>query len=303
MTSIKNVIVIQQTNAMLEVLHQQRCKIMEAKDCIDGIRKTVRYAPDLIVAEIEIPVLTGFSMAKILKILQINIPVILTSFIEKNREKVAALENVAAFMLNPSVGSESNIKKLGLEFDLIRRKLKEDVRSKSTHLYKFRQHEWANLIGLSEKERILIVEDDASFRILTLKKLDLAGKYELYSAQDGLEGIFKALLVEPHLILTDIMMPVLDGMAMSQMFYILNKPFPIVFLSSKEDEETRRKAQKATGVLGYLAKKTIADTEYFMNQVEKYLSRANAWHQAQEELFQKGTIETLKKMEESKTPF
>ena len=32
--------------------------------------------------------------------------------------------------------------------------------------------------------------------------------------------VFKALLIEPDLILTDIMMPKLDGMAMSQIFYI-----------------------------------------------------------------------------------
>ncbi|MCP4751572.1 MAG: response regulator [Proteobacteria bacterium] len=296
MASGKNVIVIQQTAEMLEVLYALKYKTMEAKDCIEGIRQTIRYSPDLVVVEIDTPSLNGLSMAKILKILQIKVPIVLTSFVEKHRKPAEAMDNVIGFLINPTAHSEKDKLTIRAEFESIKGELSQLDITKPEHIYSFRQHEWANLIGISGRKKVLIVEDDVSFKLLTLKKIDGADKYDLFSAQDGLEGVFKALLVEPDLILTDIMMPILDGMAMSQIFFILNKPFPIVFFTAKDDEESKRKAEKAIGVLGYMHKSAIKDTALFLEKIERYLTEAESLKLSREKIYQKGETEPLKKM-------
>ena len=303
MSFTRNVIVIQQSQEMLEVLQKHRYKVLEASDCIDGIRKIIRFRPNLVVAEISMPALNGFSMAKILSKLEIDIPIILTSFIEKHQKQAATHHNVVGFMVNPSPQTGFDKKAFVAQIDTIFRELKGRERGSSEHVYRFRQHEWANLIGLSVKKRVLLVEDDEVFRTLTLTKLDAVNRFNLFTSNDGIEGVFKALLVEPDLILTDIMMPNLDGMAMSQLFYILNKPFPIVFLSAKDDAETQKKVQKAVGILGFMNKSLIKNTDEFLKQIDTYLDQAAKMAQSRKKVYQEATADNMKDIEEGKSEF
>lgn len=64
-----------------------------------------------------------------------------------------------------------------------------------------------------DTKRILIVEDDQSVRVL-LKLFLMRGKYTVNEARNGLEGYGIARQVEPHLIITDLNMPVMDGVAL-----------------------------------------------------------------------------------------
>ena len=58
--------------------------------------------------------------------------------------------------------------------------------------------------------RILLIDDEAD--ILEFVKYNLSRDgYEVYTAANGAEGLQVALNVKPHLILLDMMMPVLDG--------------------------------------------------------------------------------------------
>ena len=58
--------------------------------------------------------------------------------------------------------------------------------------------------------RILLIDDEAD--ILEFVKYNLSRDgYEVYTASNGAEGLQVALKVKPHLILLDMMMPVLDG--------------------------------------------------------------------------------------------
>jgi len=289
----RNVVVIQQTTEMHELLASMKFKVMEAKNCIDGIRKIIRYSPDLVIGEIDMPNLNGLSMARILHVLQIKVPIILTSFLEKYREPALVYSNVAGFLINPTHLTDEQRLVFNAEFNSITEKLEDWDLDISKYKYSFRQHEWANLLGLSNRKKLLLVEDDVAFKTLTLRKLDNVGNYDLFSAQDGLEGVFKALLVEPDLILTDIMMPKLDGMAMSQIFYILNKPFPIVFLTAKDDKESKVKAQKTMGALGYMNKRILKDRDLFLQSIDKYIKKAETIKPSRTKLYQEGDSEAL----------
>jgi DNA-binding response OmpR family regulator len=57
---------------------------------------------------------------------------------------------------------------------------------------------------------ILLVEDDASVRELLKVLLEVEG-YDIVEARDGMEGLEKAGVVKPDLMILDLMMPEVDG--------------------------------------------------------------------------------------------
>lgn len=63
------------------------------------------------------------------------------------------------------------------------------------------------------KKRILVVEDEQSILNVLCDKLSKEG-FDLLKAMDGKEGLNKALQEKPDLILLDLLMPVMDGIAM-----------------------------------------------------------------------------------------
>src|SRR5664279_1928160 len=61
-------------------------------------------------------------------------------------------------------------------------------------------------------QKILIIDDELAY--VRLLRDNLERNYEILSAQDGEEGLIMAKKEKPNLILLDIRMPKLDGMAM-----------------------------------------------------------------------------------------
>ena len=59
--------------------------------------------------------------------------------------------------------------------------------------------------------KILVIDDDKGLRKSLTLILDDAG-YPVIQAQDGKEGLAKALSEEPDIILCDVRMPELDGL-------------------------------------------------------------------------------------------
>lgn len=284
----KNIIVINQRKEMLDLLYDLEFSLMPANDCIEGIRQTIRYQPDLVIADINSPNLNGLSMARILNTLMIKTPIILTASDLKYRKHALSFPNVNGFLLNPG-------KDTGITRDKARKAL-ESVIFDASHLnlesvefsYSFRQREWACLMGKSGRPKLLIIEDDTAVKIGLLRILDDTKGYDLFSAEDGLEGVFKALLVEPQMILTDISMPMLDGLAMCQIFNILDKPFPVVFITSLEHKEIPDKALKSKGVMGIIDKKMLTDPNAFIGQINDYSEQAS---EMRSRLKQNGTRE------------
>ena len=70
---------------------------------------------------------------------------------------------------------------------------------------------------MPKKARILIVDDDPDFVEATKMVLESV-PYEVVVARNGKEGIEVAKKKKPDLVLLDIIMPVRDGLAASQLF-------------------------------------------------------------------------------------
>jgi len=60
-------------------------------------------------------------------------------------------------------------------------------------------------------DKILIVDDEPSIRELLAAFLEIEGGYEVYTAPSGHEGLRQLYEHHPDLVVTDIMMPGMDG--------------------------------------------------------------------------------------------
>jgi CheY-like chemotaxis protein len=66
------------------------------------------------------------------------------------------------------------------------------------------------------KYKILVVEDDQNIRITLTEIFRMAG-YSVITARDGDEGYLQALAHQPDLIVTDLNMPILDGVELAKL--------------------------------------------------------------------------------------
>lgn len=100
---------------------------------------------------------------------------------------------------------------------------------------------------------ILVVEDNEDL-LLLLKRL-LEPNYQVLTAYNGREAIEVVDNEKVDLILTDVMMPVMDGIQMTQQ--LRNRPdapnCPIIMLTAKHDDESRAEAYQA-GADAYITK-------------------------------------------------
>lgn len=109
---------------------------------------------------------------------------------------------------------------------------------------------------LSESEeapRILIVEDRAEVARWEMRQLDPG--YSFYFAADGEEGLRIAEEIVPDLIITDIMMPVMDGLELCRRVRstALLSHIPIIVVTAKTGQEERIEGLQA-GADAYLEK-------------------------------------------------
>lgn len=104
-----------------------------------------------------------------------------------------------------------------------------------------------------ESPRILIVEDRPDVARWEMRQLGVA--YSFYFASDGAEGLRKAEEIVPDLIMTDVMMPVMDGLEFCRRVRAseLLSHVPVIMVTAKAEHEDRLKGLEA-GADAYLEK-------------------------------------------------
>lgn len=104
----------------------------------------------------------------------------------------------------------------------------------------------------SGRSRVLVVDDEASIRELLTKTLGLAD-YEVDSAPDARTAIERLRVSQYDLMITDLKMPGLDGLALIREAKRLQPELPIVIITGYSTESTAIDAVNL-GVAGYLTK-------------------------------------------------
>lgn len=102
--------------------------------------------------------------------------------------------------------------------------------------------------------RILVIDDEEDILEFVKYNLQRDG-YEVFTAPNGALGLEKALEVKPHLILLDMMMPVLDGVETCKAIRKSSKlrNVMVVFLSAVSSEEMQLQGYGA-GADDYISK-------------------------------------------------
>jgi len=105
----------------------------------------------------------------------------------------------------------------------------------------------------SDKPLILVVEDNEDFRSILYDIF--SENYQILEAENGMEGIKKALEYKPELIITDYLMPVIDGMEMCRKLKenTQTSHIPLLMLSSVVSNELKMKSLQI-GVDEYIDK-------------------------------------------------
>lgn len=99
--------------------------------------------------------------------------------------------------------------------------------------------------------RILLVDDERQITRVLRSSLESHG-YEVATAQDGLEALRSYEKTAPDLIITDLSMPNMDGVELTQAIRRLGET-PIIVLSVREQDQTKVEALDA-GADDYMTK-------------------------------------------------
>ena len=132
---------------------------------------------------------------------------------------------------------------------------------------------------------LMIVEDNKD--LCNMLKLQLEDRFNIYTANDGVEGLKKIHLRHPDIIVTDQMMPNMDGLKMLQ--HIRNdfqvSHIPVIILTAKGNDEAKTKAI-SMGANAYIIKPfskdyLIARIEQLLN--ERKLFQERVWQSTKEQ--------------------
>jgi CheY-like chemotaxis protein len=100
--------------------------------------------------------------------------------------------------------------------------------------------------------KILVVDDSLFARMNICDTLKEAG-HEALQAENGRAGLEKVLNERPDCILSDLLMPEMDGISFLSALRELGNAIPVIVLSA-DIQETKRKQCVALGTVGFLSK-------------------------------------------------
>lgn len=159
------------------------------------------------------------------------------------------------------------------------------------------------------KKRILLVEDNDEIRIY-IKEI-LGTNYTIHEAENGIIGLKMATLHDYNLIITDLMMPVMDGLQMSKQLKsnIETDHIPIIMLTAKSSIESKIEGLNI-GADSYISKpfhpqhltvrvaKLIEQREMFRERFSKKILLENIQHtetkyNSPDEVFLQKAISTI----------
>jgi two-component system KDP operon response regulator KdpE len=123
--------------------------------------------------------------------------------------------------------------------------------------------------AMADGRRILVVDDEPDLRDAVRVYLEMHG-YSVLQAADGQEAVEKVRTTLPDLVVLDVMMPVMDGIAALQQLRSLSA-VPVIMLTVKGDEDDKVRALRL-GADDYVTK-PFSQRE-LLARIESVLRRA-----------------------------
>lgn len=126
--------------------------------------------------------------------------------------------------------------------------------------------------------RILVVEDDLDLNRILCRTLMNRG-YDVTSADNGITALSKTEEQSFDMIITDIMMPKMDGFDLADSIRLTNKEIPIIFMTARDDKPSKMLGY-SIGIDDYIVKPF--DMDILLMKIGAILRRAKI--EAQNEL-------------------
>jgi DNA-binding response OmpR family regulator len=98
-----------------------------------------------------------------------------------------------------------------------------------------RQEEKAERFEAQRRAKILVVEDEPAMVAGLRDNFEFEG-YEVITAQDGIEGLQRALEESPDLVVLDVMMPRMSGLEVCKQLRAKRASLPIIMLTARGQE-------------------------------------------------------------------
>ncbi len=98
-----------------------------------------------------------------------------------------------------------------------------------------RQEEKAERFEAQRRAKILVVEDEPAMVAGLRDNFEFEG-YEVITAQDGIEGLERALEESPDLVVLDVMMPRMSGLEVCKQLRAKRASLPIIMLTARGQE-------------------------------------------------------------------
>ncbi|QLE57914.1 response regulator [Nostoc sp. TCL26-01] len=92
-------------------------------------------------------------------------------------------------------------------------------------------------------KKILIIDDEYDIRAVAELALKAVGLWQVSTAASGSEGVAKAIAEQPDVILLDVMMPDMDGIATFQALKAnpVTQQIPVILLTAKAQASEQRR--------------------------------------------------------------
>ena len=232
-------------SALVRTLRSLNPVLDQAENGQAGLEKAVRNTYDLIITDVDMPVMDGFTLCGALKSNQeINgVPVIILSSHDKESDIEHGFE----------VGASAYVSKTNAQQQLPH--VVESLLQKASLL----------------KKRLVLVVDDSRIIVNIIQKGLAKEGFSVLTAENG--KIALEILAEhiPDLIISDLNMPVMDGLTLCRTLRISPKFSSIPFVAmSSESDRFRMRQMLQSGAATYIVKPFNVDQLIIM--VEKLLS-------------------------------
>ena len=243
-----------------DILLREGFNILVARNGQEALDSINKFIPDAMILDLEMPGINGFEVVKEIRAHHdtVKIPVLILTarHITKAELKMFKGNSIHQLIQKGNVTKDELICYI--------RKIFEPGRSAGAEPSK----------GIKEKKTgsgrtVLLIEDNAD-NMVSLKAL-LKENFNILEAVDGNEGLEKAQLYKPDIILLDISLPEMDGFTVLDELKKSNelRGIPVVALTARSMKGDRENLL-AYGFDGYISKPVDHDT--FEKSVREYLN-------------------------------
>jgi putative two-component system response regulator len=244
-----NILVVDDSPAIRKILVNLLipldANVIEAEDGSIGLKNAIQYNPDVIISDIDMPVMDGIQLCRELKNRPETrgIPVIVVSAFDSEEDVNRGFQAGAADYISKGHAKEQLCSKV------------EEIIKK---------------VSYQRQQVIMVVDDSATIRRVVQNGLAKNG-YQTIGAEDGQQALDLLKNIKPDLILSDIDMPVMNGFQFREAVQSdeIFSNIPFVVMSANSDRAYMKRMLQY-GASAYMCKPFNIDQLVLM--VEKILS-------------------------------